>query len=373
VAWLLGVAGWMVIGTIIGSHPVFEPNERAISDKLNSYLSRIPVVRLLQKPKIEDHTKEKAVEKAVHEQAKAIPARKPPSSTVSGYQSGQETISSGQLLVTIKNYEGSPTKWGLLVIIDNSVAMAKLENPWNPSRLLVAAKLVDLLSHQMSLGSKIALRDFSKKVTLKRGKKEFPLILSKLVYGWTSSSLRLGLDFAAEKRLPKRTNVCAAATLALTSDFAGLVDVVPRVLLLTDCSRKCFDAEILDVLRRYEPGKKPRIDAIVFGASRHGEEWSSYQNLARRVGGVFLELRQPSDLEPVLKSYATILRVGSIQPVKIAGPTGAFEVLPGELLKLPAGVYRVVLPQIGDPFIPRRVIEGVVVHAGQRRVLEVSP
>ena len=91
----------------------------------------------------------------------------------------------GSLLVKIKDYEGSLTKWGIMVILDDSRYMARKTKSWSGGRSRTAATLVEKLPDVVTPGSKIAVRDFlCRKSTRKKSR---GVCLSHMLYDWAGS------------------------------------------------------------------------------------------------------------------------------------------------------------------------------------------
>lgn len=85
----------------------------------------------------------------------------------------------GSLLVKIHHYSGAMTQWGLMVILDDSVVMARKTKPWTPSRSQAAESFVAKLTGYLTPGSRIAVRDFlCKQSNGGKKQKEKPRVLA---------------------------------------------------------------------------------------------------------------------------------------------------------------------------------------------------
>jgi hypothetical protein len=271
----------------------------------------------------------------------------------------------GSLTVAIKDYEGSVVKWGMMVILDDSVVMGKKSKIWSPTRSAVAASLVTKLSKSLTPGSRLAVRDFM--CSQKRGRGN---CLSHLLFDWADSPYK-GLEEKLKKVGPAgRTDPCAAAAYAVKKDMSGLGQLARRLLIVTSGTTKCNPREIFQALGQHKPKQSVVIDVVGLGVPRRTVR--GYATLARRAGGVFLKADNPGEVERILPRYKKLLHKRAMEKVEVRGEKAVFTVNPGEELTLAPGVYSVVLPLVASLRAAKRTISDIKIRSGETTVIEVK-
>jgi hypothetical protein len=100
---------------------------------------------------------------------------------------------------------------GLMVILDDSVVMARKTKPWTPSRSQAAESFVAKLAGNLTPGSKMAVRDFLCKQSDPNKKQKETACLSHMLFEWAESPFA-GLKEKLALVNPRgHNNPCAAA------------------------------------------------------------------------------------------------------------------------------------------------------------------
>lgn len=270
----------------------------------------------------------------------------------------------GSLMVAIKDYQGTAVKWGLMVVLDDSLVMGKKTKTWNPTRGAVAASLVSKLPSALTPGSRLAVRDF-----LCPQKTERRKCLSHLLFDWDGAPYK-NLEEKLKKVEPAgRTDPCAAAAYAVKKDLAGLGQITPRVLIVTGGRAKCDTREVLQALAQHKSKDKVVVDVVGIGMLR--KTVRGYSAMAKRSQGAFLKADNPGELEQVLSRYKKILSKRAMEKIEIRGEKAVFTVNPGEEITLAPGAYSVVLPLVASLKAAKRIIGDIKIRSGESTVVHV--
>ncbi len=273
----------------------------------------------------------------------------------------------GAMLVKIASYEGSLTKWGIMVILDDAASMAKKVKPWSPNRSRAAVTLVEKLPEIMTPGSKMAVRDFlcRKSASKKKGRP----CLSHMLYDWSDSPFKQ-LKQSLERVDPRGSNnPCAAAAFVVKRDLSGLGQLSARVLVVTNGAAKCVGVGVTKAIDRHRGSGKVALDVIALGMRQKYSR--GYALLAKRTGGVFLRVNGPDDLDRTLARYKKILHKRTLERIEVRGENAVFTVTPGKEITLAPGSYSVVLPLVENLKESKRKITNVTVKSGETKVLQV--
>ncbi len=276
----------------------------------------------------------------------------------------------GSLVVNVQNYKGEKVKWALMVILDDSAAMAKKITTWEAPRLDAATTLVSKLPAALTPGSKMAVRDFLCKKAGDKKESALPPCLSHMLYSWADIPFR-GLKAKLEQLDPGGvTNPCAAAAYSLKSDFQEASGLVARMLLVTTGGKKCSQKEVLAELDRKGPDSKVKVDVIALGIGKKRQQ--EYASLSQKSGGLFLKVEKPSDVDAVLSRYGSVLQTPHMKKMEVKGEKTALKIENGEEVTLAPGSYTISLPQISGLDASKRTIKNVKVKSGQVSLVTVS-
>ena len=99
---------------------------------------------------------------------------------------------------------------GLMVILDDSVVMARKTKPWTPSRSQAAESFVAKLTGYLTPGSRIAVRDFLCKQSNGGKKQKETTCLSHMLYEWADSPFPGLKEKLARVSAGGHNNPCAA-------------------------------------------------------------------------------------------------------------------------------------------------------------------
>lgn len=274
----------------------------------------------------------------------------------------------GSLLVKIKGYEGSLIKWGIMVILDDSRAMARKTRTWSAGRSQAATALVEKLPGIVTPGTKIAVRDFLCRKSARKRKRG--VCLSHLLFDWSGSPFKELKETLARSDPAGRNNPCAAARYAVKRDLSGLGELAPRVLVVTAGVTKCAASNVVRAINKYRGGEKVAVDVVGLGMRRQTRR--GYIRLAKKTGGLFLTVDSPAKVDRALARYRKTLRKRAMEKVEVRGDNVVFTVNPGEEITLAPGSYSVILPLVGRLKASRRTISNVKINSGETKVLKVK-
>ncbi len=274
----------------------------------------------------------------------------------------------GALKVKIAGYAGSLSKWGIMVILDDSASMAKKAKPWAPNRNRAAVTLVGKLPEIMTPGSKIAVRDFLCRKSTDKGRGR--PCLSHMLYGWAGSPFK-ELKPSLDRVDPQGwNNPCAAAAFVVKRDLRGLGKLAARVLLVTNGDAKCKGREVVRAIDRFKGNGKIALDVIALRMFRKSRR--SYVRLVKKTGGAFLKVAGPDDLDMTLERYKKVLHKRTLEQVEVRGENSVYTVNPGEEITLAPGSYSVVLPLVANLKPSKRTIGNVTIKSGETKILKVK-
>ena len=323
--------------------------------------------KLPESPKTPSATKpEKNVESSKTIQPEQKNAKNEISDTKTQPSSEQFQVP-GSLTVRIENYSGSLTKWRLMVILDDSQIMAKDTKPWDPNRLASATSFISKLSTQITPGSKLAVRDFA--CVSKDEKAKRSPCLSRMLFDWSDAPFNGLRDRLSESRPGGEVNPCAAAAYSMKKDFLVSDALNPRLLLITAGAAKCDAKEVLKAAGAIGPSAKTHVDILAVGMS--SKKKAAYTNLAKKTGGVFLQVDNPADQENMLRKYSKSLHVTSMDKIEIRGDKVVFSVNFDEDITLAPGTYTVVLPSVKGLAEFKRSVPNVKIKSGEATLMTV--
>lgn len=275
----------------------------------------------------------------------------------------------GSLVVKIHNYSGVMTQWGLMVILDDSVVMARKARPWTPSRSQAAESFVAKLAGHLTPGSKMAVRDFLCKQSDAGKKQKETACLSHLLFEWAESPFAGLREKLALVNPGGHNNPCAAAAYSLKKDFSGVGTLKPRVLLVTAGSAKCAAKDVIKAAEQHGSKDKVGVDVVAFGMGKKGQ--AAYSNLVKKSDGLLLNVDKPADVDSALSRYGKLLKTRTVEKIEVRSERGVFSIRPEEEFTLPPGTYTVVLPVVAGLNPSKRIVPNVRISSEQTNVLDV--
>jgi len=274
----------------------------------------------------------------------------------------------GSLKVTINNYNGDHVKWGLMVILDDSVSMGKHVKPWTPNRSQAAAALVAKLPDIMTPGSQLAVRDFlCNKSETKKKPEPCP---SHMIFPWAASPFKKLKEKLETVETGGKNDPCAAAAYSLRKDFSGLPSLSPRVLIVTGGVSKCAPKDVIKALSEQKGGDNVAVDVITLGIGKKSR--SGYAALAKKGKGLLLNMDKPADADKTLERYGKILKEVRWEKVEVKGEKAVVSMNPKQEVILAPGTYTVTLPAVANIKPGKRVINNVKIESGKPQELEIS-
>ncbi|MBI5250843.1 MAG: hypothetical protein HY912_15245 [Desulfomonile tiedjei] len=276
----------------------------------------------------------------------------------------------GSVTVKIQNYSGTPAKWGLMVIVDDSASMGRKNRVWSGGRLKVAQAAVAKLSEAVTPGSRVAVRDFQCNKAETDSKSKESACLSRMMLDWTESPFSGIKEKVENLSAAGKTNPCAAALYSLKKDFANQANLDPRVLIITDAAGKCSPSDVIKIAEHSVGKERVHIDVIALGVGKKRN--SGYAALAKKTNGVFLKLEGPGDLDQAMARYAKTLKSPIMEKVEIRGEKAVFNAVPEEEIALTPGTYSIILPSVAGINPGKRTIPSVKVSSGEAVVIDVK-
>ncbi len=273
----------------------------------------------------------------------------------------------GSLMVKIHNYAGTSVQWGMMVILDDSSAMASKVKPWNPTPSAAAVNLVGKLPGILTPGSKMAVRDFLCKKT--GAEKRSGPCLSHVLLDWSAKPTKQLKEKLAALEPGGTNNPCAAVAFSAKKDLGELGKLVPRMLVVTRGSVKCDHKGALAALQKTGIREKISVDVIALGMSSKRQR--GYATLAKKTNGVFIKADKPADIDLALARYEKILKKKTVEKVEVRGDKATFILDLSEEITIPPGSYTVVLPTVAGITTDHRTIPHVRIASGEARVLNV--
>ncbi len=275
----------------------------------------------------------------------------------------------GSLRVNLVNYRGSLVQWALMVILDDSDSMARRVNPWKPDRMTTALEVVSHIARLLPPGSKLAIRDFYCSGGKSRARRRTASkCLSHMLYDWAEKPFP-GLNGKLNDAYALgRNNPCAAAAYSLKKDFGDLGDLAPRVVIVTSGIAKCPAREVVRAVDLR--GGRAAVDVV--GIGMHRRRIKPYSYVTKKTGGTFLNLKEPTDLKPVITAYDKTLKTPTQKKIRIVGPSRVYQAANGEAVTLAPGVYSVELPDIKGIDRSKRTIREIEVRSGENRSIDVK-
>ncbi len=356
----VALMGALAIGIFLGTSSYFSPDKLPSAEAVRSVLREVPVVKLLFYEKQQAVTdSEKTVPgdtSRTGELARVIPDSKP-----------EEKF--GDLIVNIDNYKGSPVHWAIMIILDNSKSMAEEISPGGPTRQEIAFVAINSLAREMSPKSKLALRTFTLDILAKDKSLEIPLRVSRILLDWTDKPGPELTELFKEITFRGDNNVCAATRRSLQTDFHGIQELTPRILVITDGRRDCSFGRTLQLLEKRKSTQIVKLDLIGVDLPQSAQE--TYSKLASETGGLFLNIAQMSETEALTK-YLAVLHEPRFDPLELRTEKAKHRVMSGEKSTLLAGSYTIVVPEIEGLDPAHRIIKDFDVIAGKTTVLNLS-
>jgi hypothetical protein len=274
----------------------------------------------------------------------------------------------GSIRVKIQNYSGIPTRWALMILLDNSESMSRESKQWSPARIKLAKDAISKVIETIGPASKITMKDFSCKGNSSKDKTPCP---AHSLFEWTEYPFK-GLKEKVNGVGPGRPgNPCGAVLQSIKKDFNGVERNVPRLLFITCGQSKCPPKEIRRALSRQIPGAKVIVDVLALGIPL--KRVPTYSMFAKKTGGLFLAVENPAQLEAALVRYKKALKVFTLEKIEIRNDKATVTVPPDEEIALVPGSYAVILPKIKGIADSHRAISNVKIKSGHVTMIEVSP
>ena len=333
----------LALGIVVGTHPSVSPERWPSLMELRDRAKSFPLV------------------------APFFAERRPPGTPDVKIQAQAE----GTLVVNMASYAGTQQNWGVVCILDNSKSMAQEIEPWRPSRLRAGNDFIDGLAQTMARGSKIAVRDFKEAGPAMRRSADWPLRVSRVLSDWKETPVR-GLQVGYEGGVSLGdNNLCAAVLASFARDFrvAG-ANVAPRTLLLTDGRKECSLKDLSDQLNFGEQGTPVPVDIVALGMRPQIAD--EFRKAAEDTSGTLLKVDQPQDIVQALASYGEILNRPVQKLFVITGYDKKWDLYPGNHIRLPAGAYKITLPNFPGVDTTSLRTEDLEVAPGHTTTVNVS-
>lgn len=274
----------------------------------------------------------------------------------------------GSLKVHIHDYSGTPPKWGLMVIMDDSTSMSRKTKNWGASKMQSAETVIEGIAAGLTPGSKLAVRDFLCSKNEEKRPHKAPC-LSRMLYEWAQSPYAELKEKIGHADSGGPTNPCAAAAYSLKKDFGGPDNLIPRIVLITNGASKCAGSEVTRALDQHKAKGKVGVDVVAIGMGKKRQ--GGYATLVKKTDGMLIKVDNPGDLEAGIARYVKMLRTPTMEKVEIRSDNAVFTTHPEEEITLPPGTYTVVLPVVAGLHPSRRTVPNVKINSGEANILDV--
>jgi hypothetical protein len=275
----------------------------------------------------------------------------------------------GSLVVKIQGYGGTTSKWALMVVLDDSHAMAKKTRTWQPNRLQTGVDFIVKLPDALPPNSRLAVRDFMCPQTDGSKKRPAGTCPSHMVFDWADNPFKGLKDKLQNVQPGGATDPCGAAAYAVRKDMAGMKNQIPRLLLVTSGAGKCSAKELLHALDDKTGNEHARVDVLALGMAK--KRAAPYAAITRKSNGLLLKMDRPTDMDQVLARYGKVLKTKAREKIEVRSDKAVFTSALDEELTLPPGSYTITLPPVAGLDGSRRVIPNVKVGSGEAKVVEV--
>jgi len=341
---LVGCLAAVALGILVGTHPAIRAVQLPSVQEIWESFKSVPVVGPLL-----DQPQRQSTEEAA------------------------QPSTDGQLVVTIKDYEGSVQKWAVMCILDTSKSMTRASEPWNPNRLHAAVDFIARLGQSLPEGSTIGVRGFGTVGPVRRKGGEIGLRVSRLLVDWTNAPAASLAKSLSDISPPGEYNICAAAESSLERDFELVGEsLAGRIAVLTDGNSDCALSGLADrIVAASVRGRRVVLDTIGIGMNQE-TVLQQYQEAAGKTHGIFFETRGPEDTQRLVSEYVGTLSKPTKRPLVVSGNNKDYEALPEDPISLPSGTYTVTMPELRDLNTSAREVKEVVVRPGERTILNVS-
>lgn len=321
----------VILGVLVGTHQIFNPVQWS---HLKSLIG-------------------KGSTDQMNNVSPAHSKKQTPMDATAPHDNRKKSPSEGGLIIQIKEYQEKIIPWHVLVILDNSRSMTEREDVWNKGRLEEGKRFIDRLTGMMDPSQRLAVRSFPSGIAGRIGDQPVPLRVSYMVRLWGREDYEAGGWEKLVNDLRGENNLCAALKTALHRDLLMVNQEWFRILIVTDDMSRCSGANPFDVVEKFkQQGKKPPIDILALAMERSKE--AEYRKLSESTGGLFMPLRTPSEGELAVETYARLLKVRQFDPIDVIGNGHTFKVMPHQEVRIPPGLYKVVLPEMTDPALMAR-------------------
>lgn len=334
-AAVASVTGVVLFGILIGTHPALKPDNFPSIKELGDRFRDLPIISIIARPA----PPQKAL--PVHEK--------------------------GWIRIDLAGYEGKPSKWDIMCILDNSASMAGIQQTWNPGRIEYGAHAINYLAKNLPNGSQLAVRAFSDGGPFKRKGKDHYFRVSQIVAPWTACPINYDILTPNETLTPGFSNICNAIESSIRRDFFSAdSSQKPRLLLFTDGSGECLNKPTGPLEKL---SAKVILDTIILG--NEAPQATKLEALSSQTGGFHAIAVNPESLRKNVDQYIQVLKSRTIEPILMVTNDSRVEVMPGARIEIPSGSYELIVPQAYGLDESKRKILEVKVVAGENPDLEV--
>lgn len=356
------LAGAVALGIFLGTQPYFSPEKLPNGEEIHAFLKEVPVIKLLY------YKKEQP---AVLAARSGSPSGMPVDQVPYGFAPGDARLASyGALLVNIEGYEGKPTRWAILIVLDNSKSMNEEMQTGGKTRRDVALDLIESLVGSLPPSSKVALRAFSSEGIARKKSQEIPLRISVPVLNWTDVPVPQLPELLKKISFRGTNNVCAATRRSIQRDPNLDEELERRIVLVTDGLRECSFREIIEKIKKENARDQVKVDVLAVDMPRPLQ--TKYSNLCADTGGSFVDTGPQMGERQVLAKYLAVLQTPRPSPLEVLAGNARYKIFPGRESIFLAGSYTIAFPEMQGLDASNRTIKDVRIAPGKTTVLHVS-
>lgn len=355
------VAGAVLLGIILGTHPALSPERLPDPNNVRGYVLALPIIKTFFGERVSGAkaAKPEPVARPAATKIVAIPREEP--SPPPGTR-----VDPGRLTINVHGVE----PWAVMVILDNSPRMLAGQDPSGVDGREMASRFLTELANIVPADCALGLRMFFSE-SVRRKDAKLPIRVSKLVWGLDAPDTARVNSVLASVDWQGQNNFCSAAARSGKVDFAGAPQRIQRIALITDDPARSCDVRTVSKLVRSSLMSRVVLDVIAVGTAVPGDE--EYSQAIESNGGFFLRITESDQTEGAAQRYVQLLQKAVPTVVEVVGKKEVHKTTAGDSLDLSPGLYSVILPPIQGLQPEKRILDGLQIAAGTATTIDVYP
>lgn len=356
------VAGAMLLGIILGTHPALSPERLPNLNDVRGYVLGLPVIKPFFGERVSVANvpaKPESVARPAAPKFVAIPRQEPS-------QPAGTSADPGRLTVNVHGVE----PWAVMVILDNSPRMLAGQGPSGVEGREIAwrffAELVKIVPADCALGLRMFFPE-----SVRRKDAKLAIRVSRLVWGLDTPDAKRVESAFASVDWQGQNNLCSAAARSARADFAGAPQRIRRIALITDDPARSCDVRTVSNLVSSPVMSRVLLDVIAVGMALAGDE--EYSRVIESKKGNFVRIAESDQTEGAAHRYVRFLQNTVPTMVDVVGKKEVHKTIAGASLDLSPGLYSVIFPPIQGLQPEKRIVEGLQIAAGTATTIDVYP